>query len=204
MQTKHTWWAVVGILCLACAFSGCQSSKIAYGNSYYFKQTPKPQKETPPVHTTAPEKKYEVTATASREETSKNSEAIRVEEARQELATTLKENKSPALKASVERTRQLARDMKSETLTKQEKRATRKELRKEMRTLVKEFRHAAPEATQEIDRYLKLAIILWGVAIILSILSGVSGSLGILWVLATIAGIAGTVFFILWLVDELD
>ena len=40
MTTKLTLWTMLGMLCLATCFSGCQSSKIAYGNSYYFKQTP--------------------------------------------------------------------------------------------------------------------------------------------------------------------
>lgn len=204
MRTKRTWWALIGIVCLAYGFSGCQSSKIAFGNSYYFKQTPRPEKVAEPSPSAEPTASVpEQTATASREKTNENSAAVRLQEARQELATALKENRNPALNASVERTRQLGREIKSQTLTKPEKRAKRRELRKEMRTLTKELRHTAPKAVQEIDRQLRLAIILWGVAIILSILSGVAG-LGVLWILASIAGIAGTVFFILWLVEELD
>ena len=203
MKTKLTLWMGLGMFCLASMFSGCQSSKIAYGNSYYFKQTPKPVAENEPaVEEVAPvPSEKELKASVDKLATTNQDATVRLTEARQQLATVVAESNNPALKEGVARTRQLASDMKSEQLTKREPRATRKELRKEIRTLAKEFRHAAPDATNEIDRYLKYALILLGVALVLSIVSGVAG-LGVLWILASLAGIASTVFFVLWLIEE--
>lgn len=197
----------LGMFCLACCFSGCQSRKIAYGNSYYFKQNPKPvakaqpQIETPAATPTEPDLR------ASLEKGTGEKEVVnRLAEARQQLATIVKESNNPELQASVERTKRLAGEMKSEQLTRKEVRAKRKELRQELRILAKEFRNAAPEQTQAIDRNLKLALILLGAALVLSIIAGATagtgGGFGIIWLLATLSWIAGLVFFVLWLVED--
>ena len=206
MKTKLTLWAALGMMFLACCFSGCQSSKIAYGNSYYFKQTPKPVAEprlsTPLAEqSAAPLAEGNLQASVEKDASSHNDAATRLQEARQQIATVVAESNNPALKASVARTQQLAGELKNDQLTRKETRATRKEIRKELRTLTREFRHAAPDATQELDQYLKYALILLGLALLLSIISGVAG-LGVLWILASVAGIASAVFFILWLVEE--
>ena len=104
------------------------------------------------------------------------------------------------------RTKQLAREVKGKQLTRQEKRAKRKELRQELRVLAKEFRNAAPEKTQDIDRYLKISLILVAAALLLSIIGAATvttaGGLNIFWLLGSLAWIGAIVFFILWLVEE--
>ncbi len=196
MTNKLTLWTMLGMLCLAGGFFGCQSSKIAYGNSYYFKQKPRAVK--PP---TAQEKDN---LKASLEKQGLTEEALtsKMAEAREQLDAVVAENGNPAFQASVDRTKQLAREMKGEQLTRKEVRGKRKDLRQEMRTLAKEFRSASPEQTQAIDRYLKLSLILLAAALVLSILAGAGGTFGILGLLASLALIAAVIFFILWLVEE--
>ncbi len=200
MTTKLTLWTVLGMLCLATGFSGCQSSKIAYGNSYYFKQTPRPV--TPPTAT----EKANLKASLEKQGLTEEAAATKLKEAQEQLDAVVAKSENSALQTSVARTKQLAREMKGEQLTRREKRAKRKELRQELRTLAKEFKNAAPEETQDIDRNLKLALILLGAALVLSIIAGATytGGYGILWLLATLAWLAGVVFFVIWLVEEVS
>ncbi|MEM6843659.1 MAG: hypothetical protein AAF632_15635 [Bacteroidota bacterium] len=199
MYTKSILWVGLFLVSAAFIFSGCQSSKIAYGNSYYFKQTPKPTVKSP----AASIEEGTLEASIAADKVSEEDISTKIEEARQQIATVVEESSSPALKESINRTQQLAKEMHSDQLTKKEVREKRKELRKEIRTLTKEFKNAAPEETKEIDRKLKLALILFGVAIILSILAGVTATgFGILWALSSIAWVAGVVFFVLWLLEE--
>ena len=203
MTTKLPLWTVLGLFCLACCFSGCQSSKIAYGNSYYFKQAPKSVAKAQPsdkVATVTPNKPA-LSASLGKSTVAEEAVTNRLTEAREQLATVIEESNSPTLKASVARTERLAKEMKSEQLTKKEARAKRKELRQELRTLRKEFRHAAPDATNEMHRYLRLSLILWGAAIVISIIAAVTVA-PVISILAGLAGLAGTIFFILWLIDE--
>jgi len=198
MNTKSMLWVGTLLLAVCTLFSGCQSSKIAYGNSYYFKQTPKPV-EKPSAE---PVKESTLEASIEIEDISSEDIATKMEEASEQIATIVEKSNNPALKESVNRTQQLAQEMKSDQLTKKEVRAKRKELRKEIKTLTKEFKNAAPEEKNEIDRNLKLALIFFGVALILSIIGGVSTVGTIFWVLSSIAWIAGIVFFVIWLINE--
>ena len=200
MTTKLTLWTGLGMLCLATCFSGCQSSKIAYGNSYYFKQTPRPV--TPPTAT----EKANLKASLEKQGLAEEAVATKMAEAREQLDEVVAKSENTALQASVDRTKQLAREMKGEQLTRKEVRSKRKELRQELRVLAKEFKNAAPEETQDIDRNLKLALILLGAALVLSIIAGATytGGYGILWLLATLAWLAGVVFFVIWLVEEVS
>jgi cation transport ATPase len=198
MYIKFMLWAGVLLLSATFLFSSCQSSKIAYGNSYYFKQTTKPV-EKPSAE---PVKESTLEASIEIEEISSEDVATKMEEAQQQISTIVEQSNNPALKESVTRTQQLAKEMKNDQLTKKEVRAKRKELRKEIKTLTKEFKNAAPEEKNEIDRNLKLALIFFGVALILSIIGGVSTVGTIFWVLSSIAWIAGIVFFVIWLINE--
>ena len=200
MTTKLTLWTGLGMLCLATCFSGCQSSKIAYGNSYYFKQTPRAV--TPP---TAAEQ-ANLKASLEKQGLIEEAVATKMAEAREQLDEAVAKSENAALQASVDRTKQLAREMKSEQLTRKEVRGKRKELRQELRVLAKEFKNASPQETKDIDRNLKFALILLGAALVLSIIAGAtySGGYGILALLATLAWIAGVVFFILWLVEDVS
>ena len=183
------------MFCLAVGFSGCQSSKIAYGNSYYFKQTPRPV--APP---TAREK-ANLKASLEKQGLTEEAVATKMKEARTQLDEVVAKSENTALQASVARTKQLARQMKGKQLTRKEVRGKRKELRQELRTLAKEFKNASPEETKAIDQNLKFAIIFLGVALILSILAGSTPGYGVLGLLATIAIIVSVVFFVLWLLE---
>ncbi|MGB3778209.1 MAG: hypothetical protein WA960_07605 [Tunicatimonas sp.] len=195
MTTKLTLWMALSIFCLAVGFSGCQSSKIAYGNSYYFKQTPRPV--APPTAKETDNLK----ASLEKQGLTEQSLTAKMEEAREQLDEAVTKSENSAFQASVARTKQLAREMKGEQLTRKEVRGKRKELRQELRTLAKEFKNASPEETKAIDRNLKLAIIFLGVALILSILAGSTPGYGVLGLLATIAIIVSVVFFVLWLLE---
>ncbi len=190
------------MLCLATFFSGCQLSKVAFGNSYYFKQTPRTV--TPPTVA----EKANLKASLEKQGLTEQTLTTKMEAAREQLDAVVAKSENSALQASVDRTKQLAREMKGEQLTRKEVRGKRKELRQELRTLSKEFRNAAPEETQDIDKNLKLALILLGAALILSIIAGATvssgGGFGILWLLATLAWLAGVVFFVIWLVEEVS
>ncbi len=200
MTTKLTLWTMLGMLCLATCFSGCQSSKIAYGNSYYFKQTPRAV--TPPTAT----EQANLKASLEKQGLTKETATTKMAEAREQLDEVVAKSENSALQASVARTKQLAREVKGKQLTRQEKRAKRKELRQELRVLAKEFRNAAPEKTQDIDRYLKISLILVAAALLLSIIGAATvttaGGLNIFWLLGSLAWIGAIVFFILWLVEE--
>ena len=199
MNTKFMMlWAGVFFLSAAILFSSCQSSKIAYGNSYYFKQTPK-SVEKPSAE---PAKESTLEASIEIEDISSEDVATKMEEARQQITTIVEESNNSALKESVNRSQQLAKDLKSDQLTKKEIRGKRKQLRKEIKTLSKEFKNAAPDETNDLDRNLKLALILFGVALILSILAGAGGGASILWIFSSLAWIAGIVFLILWLIND--
>ena len=198
MKTKSMLWVGVFLLTVCTFFSSCQSSKIAFGNSYYFKQTPKPVTKTPAT----PVKESALEASITIEDVSNEDVKVKMEEAQQQIATLVEKSNNPALKKSVNRTQELAKEIKSDQLTKKEVRAKRKELRKEIKTLTKEFKNASPEEKNEIDRNLKLAIIFFGVALILSIIGGVSTVGALFWVLSSIAWIVGIVFFVIWLINE--
>ena len=198
-MTKLTTWALLCAFGLVCLFSSCQSSKVAYGNSQYFKQTPRPV--APPTA----QEKANLKASLEKMVADKPAVAARMEEARQQLSEVIAKDENTALRASVDRTKQLAREMKSEQLTRKEVRGKRKELRQELRVLAKEFRSAAPEQTQDLDQNLKVSLILVAVALLLSIIAAATSATGIsaiFAILGALAWVAALVFFIIWLVEE--
>ncbi len=208
---KSIYFTLLGIFTVACIFSGCQSSKIAYGNSYYFKQTPKalPAQQTADRAAT-PEKiasesissKELQASIAQKVQKTEDVEAM-VESAQQQLEKSGNEN----LKQHVARINNLKEAAKDQYLTKKEVRATRKEMRKEIKSLVKEYRKTASpnkaEGLNDLDKNLRLAIIFLGVGLILSIIYGAS-YVPAIGVIASIAWLVGVIFFIVWLVEELS
>jgi len=202
MFTRSVFWIGVLLLSATCIFTSCQSSKVAYGNKYYFKQAPKTVAESAPKAEVIPETTLE--ASVAEETAVKETAEVRMQQAREKIAEVLADESNTELQASFQRTKQLASDVNNEQLTRKEVRTKRKELKKEMRTLKKEFKNAAPEATKEIDRYLRLSLIFFGIAVLLSIIAAVTvtAGFGVLWALSSIAWLAGAVFFILWLLEE--
>ena len=197
MTTKLTLWVTLGGLVLASLFSGCQSSKIAYGNSYYFKQTPRSvdKKVTEQV---AP---LSSNLQVSREQLAlaqRDPKAL-LEQAQQQLLAVVEENNNGPLKESAVRMNQMANELKGQTMTKKEVRAKRKELRKELKNLAKEYRSMAPNQTNDLDQNLKASLILLAASILFFILAIIAPVLGIIGLLALLAAL---VFFIIWLVEE--
>ena len=199
-MTKLTTWALLCAFGLVCLFSSCQSSKVAYGNSQYFKQTPR--KVAPPTA------RQEANLKASLKKVAADAPevAAKMEEAREQLSEVVANSENTALRASVDRTKQLAHEMKNKQLTRKEMRGKRKMLRQELRVLAKEFRTASPEQTQDLDQYLKTSLILVAAALLLSIIAAVTVNAGgisvIFGVLGALAWVAALVFFIIWLVEE--
>ena len=195
MTTKLTLWVMLCVVALAGLFSGCQSSKIAYGNSYYFKQTPK--QLTVPEEVAPLSRELQV----SREQLAlvQRDPSALIEQAQQQLLTAVEKTDNEQLKERASRMNRIADEMKGQTMTKKEARAKRKELRKELRGLAKEYRNMAPNETNDLDQNLKIALILLGVSLLFFILGAFIGVLGIIGLLALLASL---VFFIIWLVNE--
>lgn len=215
-MSKLTYFALCSALVIACIFSSCQSSKIAYGNSYYFKQTPK--KIAPSQEVTdrvaAPEKVSSESISSADLQVSVASKIQKpekvetmIETAQQQLAENLEKSGNEHLKKRVSRINKLAASAKDQDLTKKEVRAKRREIRKEIKLLAKEYREtAAPQregGLDDLDKNLRLAIIFWGVGLILSIVTAAT-YVPALGIIAGLAWLAGSIFFIIWLVEELS
>ena len=186
-------------------FTGCQSSKIAYGNSYYFKQQPR---STPVDKVKAPEKvaslgvKDEVLLASIQHQVRQHQDPESLmKKARQKLDEQLAQTDRTHLQERVRRVSALATS--ANTLNRQEKRARRKEIRQELKALAKEFKRSPQSSSDldDLDPNLRKAIIFWGVGLILSIIGAVTIT-SFIWILASIAWLVGSVFFILWLVEE--
>jgi len=87
-----------------------------------------------------------------------------------------------------------------EEMTKKERRQVVREFKKEVKEIVKkEDAVSSTEATQALDKDLKLAAIFGAVGIVGLILGGASG---VFWIIGGIALLIGVVFFIKWLIRQ--
>ncbi|WPP51150.1 hypothetical protein [Catalinimonas niigatensis] len=185
-------------------FSSCESSKIAFGNSYYFKQTPKkiskvqtaiekpsPETQQKSISAQALDSKdgYASTEVMAAEKSIKE-QIEKVEEKIKKMKTLEEEEKK--------------REINNITLTKaekkafkKEKKAEQKELKKEIKVLAKEFKKAPEEVKkqQAVSGNTRTGIILGGVGLILLIIGGP--------VLYTVGAILLVVGLVLILVDVL-
>lgn len=213
-MTKSIYGALSSALVIGCMFSSCQSSKVAYGNDYYFKQTPKTVAAQEMNKVEAPEKVSSQAANSENLQVSiapvsqqPQAVAARVQAAQQQLAETLAESGHEHLQQRVNHINELVAEAKDQNLSKQEMRAQRKEVRQEIKALVKEYREtAAPnkaEGLSDLDKNLRLAIIFWGVGLVLSIVTAAT-YVPAVGLIAGLAWLAGSVFFIIWLVEELS
>ncbi|WKN44409.1 hypothetical protein [Tunicatimonas pelagia] len=200
MHTKPMLWVLFVTLGTSVMFSSCQSSKVAFGNSYYFKQTPKSTNQSPTV--LAPEEIEKIASQQADLYTSLDQEVIverdagaLIEQAQQQLLAAVEKTDNAELKEKALRMSQLADEMNGQELTKKEQRAKRKEIRKEVRSLVKEYKSMSPNETNDLDRTLKIALILMIVGLILLFIPVIN-------ILGLISFIAGLVFLIIWLVNE--
>ncbi|MEM9829457.1 MAG: hypothetical protein AAF944_02405 [Bacteroidota bacterium] len=200
MHTKPLLWVLLLTLSSSIMFSSCQSSKVAFGNSYYFKQTPKSIDQASVASML--EEVEKVTPQGAELYTSLNQEMVSerdaealIEQAQQQLLAAVEKTDNTELKEKTARMSQLASEMNGQEFTKKEKRAKRKEVRKEVRSLVKEYKSMSPNEVNDMDKKLKTALILFGVGLILLFIP-IIGVLGLLSI------IAGLVFFIIWLIEE--
>lgn len=207
MTLRTTMWLFLCILCTASLLTGCQSSKIAYGNSYYFKQTPKPVHQaqvgaateaTPKTEDTP--KSTELLVANEEVHTSPKDVETLVEHAQQQMVEMAEKSNSEALKEKAYKVNNINTSIKEGNLSKKDMRAKRKELRQEMRSLIKEYK-AAPESVNQMDQTLRLSIILGVAGLLLLIIGGaVAGSAGgIIALLGFLALIGGLVALIIWI-----
>ena len=199
-MTKLTTWALLCAFGLVCLFSSCQSSKVAYGNSQYFKQTPRAvAQDLPPVQETEPVEQQKLYASVLEAVTNRDANML-VERAQKNLSAAVERSNNADLKEKAQRMNKLAASMKEGQLTKKEARAKRKELKKEVRSLTKEYKAMSPNATQDLDQGLKLSLILAGAGLLFLIIGGaVGGSAGgIVALLGLLALVGGIVALIIW------
>ncbi len=182
------------VLIAAWGLSSCQSSKIAYGNSYYFKQTPKA------VDAPAPKEKAMV-ASVQPQSVAPVSAEDKITQSAQRVA------------AMGETQATLKTSMKDEAMSraekrsiKQEARVNKRQMRREMKTLVREYK-AAPKAVQEkmaeqaISGNTRTGLIVGIIGIVLLIVSGATGAGAVLYTIGSILVLAGLILILLDLLD---
>lgn len=215
MTVKSTLSLVISLLAVSILFSQCQSSKIAYGNKYYFKQTPRTAESVQAVdpRTEAPTQVASqgfaeepvITASVQKQIVKQESAQEMMVEAKEQLAANLNAGEKARLKQRAEKIQNLAQSAQDEKIDRKERRAFRKEMKKEMKALAKDFNSITESkdsnAFDDLDDNLRKAIIFWAIGLGISI---VGVFVPFIWIFASISYLVGTVFFILWLVEELD
>lgn len=193
MQTKPILWVMLIALCTSAMLSGCQSSKTAYGNSQYFKQAPHastqvPESDAEKLPSEAPEE-LEVSLN-----TEVQSPESMIQHAQTQLNKAIAKSENEALKAQARRINSLAESMQQENTSDREQKAQRRSLRKEIKQLKKEVK-AAPDETNDLDKNLKIALILMLAGLILSFIPVIN-------IIGWLAFLAGLIFLLIWLVNE--
>ncbi|MGB3585230.1 MAG: hypothetical protein WBA23_01760 [Tunicatimonas sp.] len=218
MFTRSVFWIGVLLLSATCIFSSCQSSKVAYGNKHYFKQQPRVAQQQPTLQPSEVPDKLESLSLADEEllasikpelEQYKSTEKL-MADATQKLTKKLHKSGNSQLAERIEGISDLAVSAKDESLTRRESKNKRKEIRREIRSLAKDLKASPNSETifDDLDPYLRKAILFWILGLILTILavalSGAGGVGVIFSILSGISWLVGSIFFILWLVEELD
>lgn len=166
MKASNYALFLVGGLSLMMLFSSCETSKIAYGNSYYFKATPKKSFQALENQEVVDEKLMvslidEAPAVQIEE---------KVEMVEQKIAYL--QSVQAEREALLSEGDALSRTEKKELLL-QEK-TTRKELRKEVKALVKEYKQAPQQTTNssDISGNTRTGIIIGAAGLVLLIIGG--------------------------------
>ncbi|MEM8964899.1 MAG: hypothetical protein AAGE93_00665 [Bacteroidota bacterium] len=198
MHTKPLLWVLLLALSSSVMFSSCQSSKVAFGNSYYFKQTPKSVDQASVASTLEEIEKVapqgaQLYTSLDQEMVSERDAAALIEQAQQQLLAAVEKTDNAELKEKALRMSQLAGEMNGQELTKKEQRTKRKEIRKEVRSLVKEYKSMSPNETNDMDKSLLLSIIFLGAGLIF---------LFLFWPLGILMFLAGLVLLIIWAVNS--
>ena len=164
--------AAVGLL----VCTSCQSSKIAYGNSYYFKATPRPTQPAPELYTSTAPQSVPVPSVAQ-----------------------------PAPSATVMPAPASVRSNQTSTVTQKEVRQTRRARRKATRTHLKRWLKEAPASVKEevkeqmkqrVEGFTKVGIIV-GAAGLVMLLVSLLGSNGFLVGIGGILLGIGVVFILI-------
>lgn len=168
--------------------SSCESSKIAYGNSYYFKQTPK---KIAPTQT----QEKELVASIEKESTEVVPVDDQVKRSVSQLATLAKEKAELTSALRSEKHELTPSEKKS---IRQDRRENKRAMRKELKTLVKEYRSSPEEfkesfSLKEVTGNLRTGIIIGGVGLILMIIGGYS----VLYIIGSVLLVVGLVLILI-------
>lgn len=181
--------SLVALALTASLLFSCESSKIAYGNSYYFKQSPKKLSST----SKAPVADQLVASTEIKSpETSSVEEKIN--SSLTDVLALAKKHEKLENKIHLEKEALTRVERKS---FRQERRENKREMRKELKKLVREYR-SAPDAVKEklsnkeVTGNLRTGIIIGAVGLILLIIGG-----PVLYPVGAILLVVGLVFILL-------
>jgi len=189
MTSKISAFILIAVCLTTVLFSSCQSSKIAYGNSYYFKATPKvlSQQEAPP-------KAQEIVASVKKAPRNEPSATERKEAIEQKILNLqnyqkqLEETQTVLDQASTAQERREIR---------RQQRGEKKALRQELKQLSREIQLAPEEEQKEnLSKNGRLGLIFAAIGLVLLLV--VPGSVG--YILGTILLVVGILLLILDLV----
>jgi len=148
-------------------FASCETSKIAYGNSYYFKATPKavPAKHTSKQTTTAP-----LEANLAAESVSLPDLEQRIQRVHQKVHNLSQAQDQQQLAHTVQAP--LNKKEKKELL--KDKREQRKALKKEVRSLIKNYKRSPNKIEEQsaVSGNLRTGIILGAIGLVLVLIGG--------------------------------
>jgi len=188
-------------LCVLVLFSSCESSKVAFGNAYYFKQTPKSVAQAPKTDS-APLEKAEAIEILEHESSEEATEAFVSTE--NVAAVKSIEKKVEQVKEKMMKVKELQAEEKTaanvnlskaeKKALKKERKAEQKELKKEIKALAKEYKSAPEEVKKQADvtGNLRTGIILGAAGLILLIIGT-----PVLYAIGTVLVILGLVFVLL-------
>ncbi|MEK6477888.1 hypothetical protein WJR50_10150 [Catalinimonas sp. 4WD22] len=184
-------------------FSSCESSKIAFGNSYYFKQTPKPvtqaeENSASEATSTLAEEQVKSVEVPDKTKVYASTEAIAAEKSIKEKIEKV-EKRIERVKAlnELEQKNEESKVTLSKAYKKElrkEQRVEKRELKKEIKALAKEYKKAPEEVKEQmaVSGNTRTGIILGAAGLILLIIGG-----PILWTLGTILVVVGLVLILL-------
>jgi hypothetical protein len=196
MNLKSVILLALSMSCLSVSFTSCTSNKAAFGNAYYFKQTPRTTAEKlPPSRVEPLPESHQLSAMSAQLPANDRDVKALMDNARKKLMKIAGERKNEKVKASSEKISALTESIEKGELSKKEIKSQRKELRKELKNLKKEYKSMAPEETQEMDNLILLTIILAAGGLVFILLSGIVPALGIIGLLALIGSL---VTLIIW------
>ena len=159
MFTRSLFWIGAFLLSATFIFSSCQSSKVAYGNKYYFKQQPRTLTQSKELQPSAVPERLESLSLADQEllasidsELKQHKDVeVMMEKATQKLTKKLGESGHAQLADRVSNISDMAAASKDQSLTKREARNKRKEVRREIRELTKEWKATSPNSESFLD-----------------------------------------------------